>query len=105
MAARTKKDFCLARILNTRLRFSFLPGCSPSPSGLFEQNTYAEVLHYYTRIILFAGTYIASKVLRGKLLDGSGVSFFDILGESLDPVIVASAVAALELGLMVGNLM
>ncbi len=50
-------------------------------------------------------TYNANTVLRGKLRDGGGVSFLDAMGESLVPVMVARAVAALELGFMVGSLM
>lgn len=34
VGARTKKDFCLDRILKVRLRFSSLPGRSSSARGL-----------------------------------------------------------------------
>lgn len=50
-------------------------------------------------------TYMASRVLSGRLRDGGGASLTAIFGESLDPVSVASALAAAELGFMVGNLM
>lgn len=52
----------------------------------------------------FPKTYNANTVLSGKLRAGGGASFLAATGESTVPVIVARAVAALELGFIVGSL-